>query len=114
MAVFIDPDETVTAALALRQQARDLLQQQGLDVGIGIHTGPLVEGLLGSPQLKFYDVIGDTVNTASRIERWAAPGEVWVSEELRAVLTVWRPLGDTRLISLKGKENQIKVHQVQL
>ncbi len=114
MAVFLDPDDALAGALELRQQARDYLQLQGLDVGLGLHTGLLVEGLLGSPQLKFYDVIGDTVNTANRIERMAGPGEVWISEDLRANLTVWRPLGGARQISLKGKEQQIKVHQVQL
>lgn len=114
MAVLLQPDDALTCALALRQSERDLLQLQGLDIGIGLHTGTLVEGLLGSPKLKFYDVIGDTVNTANRIERWAAPGEVWISEEMRSILTIWRPLGGARLISLKGKENQIKVHQVQL
>lgn len=114
MAVFLDPDDAVTGTLALRQQARDLLQLQGLDVGIGLHTGLLIEGLLGSPQLKFYDVIGDTVNTANRIERMAGPGEMWISEAVRASLTVWRPLGGAQQISLKGREQQIKVYQVQL
>ncbi len=75
MAVFLDPDDALIGALALRQQERDLLQLQGLDIGIGLHTGLLIEGLLGSPQLKFYDVIGDTVNTANRIERMAGPAK---------------------------------------
>ncbi|MEW5939831.1 MAG: adenylate/guanylate cyclase domain-containing protein [Chloroflexota bacterium] len=114
MAVFLDPDDAVTGALTLRQRARDFLQLHGLDAGLGLHTGLLVEGLLGSPQLKFYDVIGDTVNTANRIERIAGPGEVWISEDLRANLAVWRPLGGAQEISLKGKERQIKVYQIQL
>ena len=114
MTVFLEPDDAVTAGLELRQQERALLQLHGLDVGIGLHTGLLIEGLLGSPQLQFYDVIGDTVNTANRIERMAGPGEMWISEDLRANMTTWRPLGGMQQISLKGKEQPIKVYQIQL
>jgi adenylate cyclase len=38
-------------------------------VGIGLHTGPVVAGSIGSPNLLQYSYVGDTVNTASRIER---------------------------------------------
>lgn len=114
MAVFLNPDDALNCALSLRQQERSILEAQGLDIGIGLHTGDLVEGLLGSPQLKFYDVIGDTVNTANRIERLAGPGEVWISEDLRAHLAVGQPVKDTQIISLKGKQQPMQIHRLLL
>ena len=40
-----------------------------LAAGIGLHSGPAVAGPIGSPELLQYSYVGDTVNTASRIER---------------------------------------------
>ena len=51
-----------------------------LAVGIGIHRGPVVAGVLGTSALKEYGVIGRTVNVAARIAARAAPGEVLVSD----------------------------------
>jgi adenylate cyclase len=43
--------------------------EPALAIGIGLHSGPVIAGPIGSPQLLQYAYIGDTVNTASRIER---------------------------------------------
>jgi hypothetical protein len=39
-----------------------------LQIGIGLHYGPVIAGLIGSPQKRSYTVLGDTVNTAARLE----------------------------------------------
>jgi class 3 adenylate cyclase len=88
-------------------------QKDGLGGGIGLHFGPLVEGLLGSAGVKFYDVIGDTVNTAKRIESAAESGEVLISEDMRAMIGNTFRIGAGREISAKGKENLVMVYTVE-
>ena len=109
MVVFPGPAEAVLAARRLRREIGELLAGHGLGAGIALHSGPLVEGLLGSMGVKFYDVIGDTVNTAKRIEGAAVAGEVLVSADVAAVLETGK-LGLKRQIAVKGKEMPIEVY----
>ena len=110
MAVFPDAERAVAAALELRACMDDLLSAQDLGAGMGLHTGPLVEGLLGSTEVKFYDVIGDTVNTAKRIESAAVRVEALVSDATRQAMGGQFPVGETRQIAAKGKEAPVKVY----
>lgn len=76
----INPVTTVLAALEINKY---MLDQQALDpetweIRIGIHTGPLVSGIVGLKKYQ-YDIWGDTVNTASRMESKAEVGRVNVS-----------------------------------
>jgi adenylate cyclase len=70
--------------LAIVRQLRDS-QQVDLKARIGIHTGPVIAGVIGARKL-MYDVWGDTVNTASRMETFGAADRIHVSAEMRCVL----------------------------
>jgi DNA-binding response OmpR family regulator len=67
----------VRCGLEMIRVARDLPPRWELRVGV--HAGPLVGGVLGRSQYLF-DVIGDTVNTAARVESHAVPGSVTLTE----------------------------------
>lgn len=113
LGVFADARQAAACARELRECAREALSPSGLMAGIGVHSGPVVEGLLGSAGMMGYDVIGDTVNTAKRIEGAAGGGEVLVSESVRLALDPAAPLGERREVVAKGKEAPIEVYPLQ-
>jgi class 3 adenylate cyclase len=75
---------------------------QPLRVRIGIHSGPLVAGVIGSVKM-VYDVWGDTVNTASRMEKYGMPGRIHVSTATRNLLGGQFRFEAREPIEIKGK-----------
>ena len=108
---FLDADEALRAANDLRESVMRVLLKHELVAGIDIHTGSLVEGLLGGQKVCFYDVIGDTVNTASRIEKISSAGEIWISDDTRVSL-VNKVMGKEKEVAVKGKDQPIKVYSI--
>lgn len=91
-------------ALALREAVRTLAvgELSGLAVRIGIHSGPVVAGVIG--QRKFtWDLWGDTVNTASRMESHGRAGEIQVSAVVAERLAADFRLENRGDIDVKGK-----------
>jgi adenylate cyclase len=84
-----------------------------LNIRIGINSGKAVAGEIGSVNKREYTVLGDTVNTASRLESSVAkPGLIVIGPNTyQAVQGQFdlRPMGE---FSLKGKENKVIVHEV--
>jgi len=77
---------TCDAALEIReasQRISDVSGPHGLKIRIGIHTGPLVAGVIGKQKFS-YDVWGATVNFASRMESSGAPGRINVSADVHS------------------------------
>jgi class 3 adenylate cyclase len=73
-------------------------------VHVGVASGPAVAGVIGRKKFA-YDLWGDTVNVASRLEEQARPGEILVSEATAAHLVDRYEFGPTLLLDLKGKGN---------
>lgn len=101
MAVFGAPipsadhaDRAFLAAAAMhRGQAAVNLrwQDQGLapwGIGIGLTTGEVAAAMLGSEERLEYTLVGDTVNLSQRLQQWAEPGEIVLSDATHAVLSV--------------------------
>jgi adenylate cyclase len=113
MAVFPTAEDGARAALAMRQETNGLLRGHSLTAGTGLHTGPLVEGLLGSLELKGYDVLGDTVNTAKRLCDIAAGGEILISQATAATLGDRVAVLAARQVTVKGKSEPLLVYPLQ-
>lgn len=91
-------------ALEFRREMARLRETTGLplDVRIGLHTGPVIAGVIGS--LRFsYDIWGDTVNTASRMESHGEPGRIQLTAETREALGGGFTLESRGTVEVKGK-----------
>ncbi len=77
-----NPIDVVMAAHDIREFMHHFRKQaiNDWDIRIGIHTGPVIAGVVGSKKFS-YDIWGDTVNIASRMESSGSPGEINISEE---------------------------------
>lgn len=113
-----DPYRAVKAALAIQttmQQfnfQRKLNCSQPIEVGIGINTGKLVAGYIGSSRTMSYSVIGDTVNTAARLCSAAKPNQILISESTAAYLPGSIVTNTLTPIQAKGKYNPVEVLEV--
>jgi adenylate cyclase len=94
----------VDAGLALQREVLGVARrrQRALSLRVGVGRGVAVAGVLGRERL-LYDVWGDAVNTASRLETAAAPGEVLIAEQLSPFLSESHELGPIKVRELKGK-----------
>jgi class 3 adenylate cyclase len=90
-------------ALAMQALMRALAEKHpGLAVRVGIHTGPVVAGVLGTQKFS-YDLWGDTVNIASRLESHGERGRIHVSAAVAEVLRGAFDVQERGQVTLKGR-----------
>jgi adenylate cyclase len=113
-----DPARALQAALEMLQHVDDLNAQWAPRLGrrvtlhIGVHSGPVVAGSLGSAAGGSYAVTGDTVNTASRLLSAAEPGTALVSDATHTLTLhrfVFEPAGE---LTPRGRVQALTVHRL--
>lgn len=122
MAVFRDDahlQNAVKACIAIRDKIKKLPSNtQGIqfqpEVSIGLNTGEMIFGNMGSKSLKRLDftVLGDVVNTAQRIQSIAQPSQVLVRREVAALLGSDYQLNDLGERQLKNKGNLVAIIEI--
>ena len=98
-------DAAARTALAMRDELAVIGERTGhrwLAVRIGIDAGPVVAGVIGRRKF-IYDLWGDTVNTASRMESHGVPGEIQVTDRVAAALGPGFAVRARGTIDVKGK-----------
>ncbi|MDP6943454.1 MAG: adenylate/guanylate cyclase domain-containing protein [Myxococcota bacterium] len=97
---------TQLLALALTMQrllaVHNMRHGYDLELRIGVHTGPLTAGVIGSRKFT-YDIWGDTVNVASRMESTGISGRIQVSEAVTRAAAGHFEFEDRGLVEIKGK-----------
>jgi class 3 adenylate cyclase/FixJ family two-component response regulator len=112
-------DRAIDAALAVNEKI-ETLTEIGQDLGytpkvsIGIKSGEMVCGNIGSRSLKRldYTVIGDTVNTAARLQAAAKPGQIIISEECYNIVKESFKCNQVGSVKLKNKTNPVITYEV--
>jgi class 3 adenylate cyclase/tetratricopeptide (TPR) repeat protein len=114
-----DPVRAVLAALAMQEKMQEYAAQlektrglKGFAVRVGINTGLVVVGEVGSDLRVEYTAMGDTINVASRFENAAKPGTILISENTARLVKHAFELESLGGLELKGKAEPVPAYRV--
>ena len=114
-----DAANALSAAVAMQRRMIGIngeLRNEGfpeIGIGIGLHTGEVTVGYIGSERRSEYTAIGDTVNTASRLESNATGGQILVSEVTATAAQSRYELTPREPISVKNREQPVPLFEVE-
>jgi adenylate cyclase len=113
-----DLERAIACAVEMQQTMLQVNQQNvqrgypSLYMGIGINTGNVVAGKLGSELHSEYTVIGDAVNMACRIEAFSLRGQILLSEQSLQQAQDYIEYGQVNEVQIKGKRLPIRFHEL--
>jgi class 3 adenylate cyclase len=113
-----DPRRAVLAGLemvdGIKDYSEEVRRQYGFDfnVRVGINTGPVVVGDVGSSAANEYTAMGDAMNIAARMEQTAAPGTVQVSGDTYRLISNMFEFESLGGVELKGKSEPVPAYRV--
>jgi len=119
-APYPQPDHALLAvrvALEMRQRLNELNAERGgtasISMRMGINSGLVVSGPIGSVKRKEITVLGDTVNIASRIESMVAEaGQIVIGERTYELVKDKMETRDLGTVALKGRKESVRVYEV--
>jgi class 3 adenylate cyclase/tetratricopeptide (TPR) repeat protein len=112
-----DPQRAVLAGLEIQQGIKAFVEEvrlrHGLDFGlrVGINTGLVVVGAIGSDLRMEYTAIGDAINLAARMEQTAEPGTVQISDETYKLVAPFFDFEALGEVEVKGKAAPVKTYR---
>jgi class 3 adenylate cyclase len=115
MVRFSNPSNAIKAAFRMQIQLTELSQELKLPkllMRIGIHSGKVIQGSIGSRIRRELTIVGDTVNVASRMETSCPVGSILITEETYSQVKDLCRLVHSDIILVKGKRKPLKVYEV--
>lgn len=113
-----DPERALRTALAMRERLDDFNRNppfplaEPLGIHLGINTGTVIAGLIGTKRKRSYTVMGDAVNVASRLEGVSERGEVLVSQDTYHLTSRLFTFKEREPVYVKGKKEPLIIYEL--
>jgi class 3 adenylate cyclase len=109
-----DPERALHAGLEMMDAIAAVNRANGTELGIhiGINSGPVIAGQIGSENRRDYSVMGDAVNLAARLEDASSSGEIFVGPNTYRQTAHLFEFEEIPPLTLKGKEAPVQVHRL--
>ncbi len=113
-----DPERALRAALAMKErleqfnQSPPIVLPEPLGIHMGINTGTVIAGMVGTDRKRSYTVMGDAVNVASRLEGVSERGEILISEATYNLTNRLFVFEERPAVAVKGKREPLKIYEL--